>query len=83
MNVEIKNRNYEPGAIKPLLDYIVSADSAQKWEYFGLLVEIDPTFDFKGNDALIRWTDVQEGFQDKLIVQSLDEFQSIFLEVNA
>jgi len=83
MKIEIKNSKSKPSAIKPLFDYFLSLDETPQWEYYGLRVEIDPTIDFKGNDALIRWTNLNEGFNDKLIVNSLDEFKSQFTLVNA
>jgi hypothetical protein len=83
MKVEIKNSNYNPTLIKPLYEYFHSLEEIPKWEYNGLIVELDPTIDFKGNDALIRWMDIQEGFNDKVIVNSLEEFQSNFCLLNA
>jgi heat shock protein HspQ len=78
MKVQIKNEKHQPKAIKSLFNYFQSINHYQVWEYNGLIVELDPTFDFKGNDALIRWRDIQEGFNDKLIVNSLEEFQLNF-----
>lgn len=83
MKIEIKNSNFQPRQIKPLLTYLQSIDDLSTWEHSGLTVEIDPTIDFKGDDALIRWTDTQEGFNDKVIVHSLEEFNSIFQLVYA
>ncbi len=83
MKVEIKNENHEPKNIKPLIEYFQSLTHLPVFEYKGLEVEVDPTIDFKANDALIRWTDINEGFNDKLIVNSLAEFKSYFKLVNA
>ena len=83
MKVKIKNSSFEPSTIKSLFDYFQSLNDTTNWEFNGLVVEIDPTFDFLGNDALIRWTDVNEGFNDKIIVKSLKEFQSYFHLINA
>jgi hypothetical protein len=47
------------------------------------MVEVDPTIDCKANNALIRWTDINEGFNDKIIINSLAEFKSYFKLVNA
>lgn len=78
MKVEIKNSNIQPSTIKSLYDYFLSSTDTATWEYNGLTVELDPTIDFKNNDALIRWTDTNEGFNDKLIVGSLNEFLTHF-----
>jgi len=54
----------------------------QLWEYMGLKVEIDPTIDFNSENILVRWLDIEEGFNDKIIVNSLNEFNAIFKPVN-
>lgn len=82
MKVELKNKDYKPKEIKLLSDFLISLDENPLWNYEGLKVEIDPTIDFKGNDALIRWRDINEGFNDKLIVNSFEEFQSSFKLIN-
>ena len=83
MKVEIKNSDFEPASIHSLLEYFESLCETPIWEYNGLKVELDPTIDFKGNDALIRWTDIDEGFNDKIIVDSLEEFLSKFRLLSA
>jgi hypothetical protein len=83
MKVRIKNPVFTPKEIPPLFKFLSSFCANPIWEHYGLRVEIDPTIDFKGNDALIRWTDIDEGFNDKLIVNSLEEFQSNFRLINA
>lgn len=83
MRVDIKNPNYIPTKIKPLYHYFSSLKPMNSWEYEGMVVELDPSIDFKGNDALIRWTDIYEGFNDKIIVNSLEEFNSYFKQINA
>lgn len=83
MKVEIKNSNLEPASIRSLIEYFESLSDTPIWEYNGLKVELDPTIDCKENNALIRWTDVEEGFNDKFIVSSLIEFQSNFRLLNA
>ena len=54
MKIEIKNGNQKPISIKPLLEYLESINPISIWQHKGMTVEIDPTLDFKGNDALIR-----------------------------
>ena len=83
MNVELKNLNHKPNAINSLIEYLQSLTQIPIWEFNGLIVELDPTIDCKGNDALIRWTDINEGFNDKLIINSLAEFKFYFKLVNA
>ena len=83
MKVQIKNSSYSPKEIKPLFNFLESISHASLWDFNGLSVEIDPCFDFKNNDVLVRWTDIEEGFNDKIIVNSLDEFNSNFKLINA
>ena len=42
----------------------------------GMKVELDPTVDFTNQNLLVRWLDLDEGFNDKIIVYSLKEFQT-------
>lgn len=83
MKVEIKNEDHNPNTIKPLIEYFQSLMQLPVFEFKGLMVEVDPTIDCKANDALIRWTDINEGFNDKLIINSLSEFKAIFKLANA
>jgi hypothetical protein len=83
MKVEIKNENHKPKNINPLIEYFQSLNQLPVFEFEGLMVEVDPTIDCKANNALIRWTDINEGFNDKLIINSLAEFKSYFKLVNA
>lgn len=83
MKIEIKNQFYIPTSIKPLSDFFQSLSETTNFIYCGLIVKIDPTLDYRGNDALIRWHDINEGFCDKLIVTSLEEFNRNFKLFNA
>lgn len=83
MKIELKNSGHKPKAIKPLIEYFQSLSQIPVWEYKELKVELDPTIDCKGNNALIRWIDINEGFNDKLIVTSLEEFQHKFRMLDA
>ena len=86
MKVEIKNLTHKPDKIKSLYDYFLFINwflnSKSKWLYNGLIVELDPTFDFKSDNVLIRWTDINEGFNDKLILSSLEDFLLKFKLIN-
>jgi hypothetical protein len=82
MKVEIKNPDVKPVSIDSLLEYFESFGGNPIWEHNGLKVELDPTIDFKGNNALIRWTDIDEGFNDKVLVNSLEDFQAKFRLIN-
>jgi hypothetical protein len=64
--------------INSLVDLLLSIDGSQKYEYMGMIVEIDPSVDFNNHNVLIRWTDTVEGFNDKIIVKSKSEFLKLF-----
>ena len=53
------------------------------WDFKGLQVEIDPTIDYSDNNVLIRWKDINEGFNDKIIYYNLAEFKKDFQLINA
>lgn len=53
------------------------------WEYYGMKVEINPTIDFENNNILIRWYNVDEGFNDKIIYYNLADFKKEFTLINA
>ena len=68
--------------IQSLIAFIEDISDLQKWFYMGLTVEIDPTVDYNDENILIRWTSINEDFNDKIIVYSLLEFQSLFKPIN-
>ena len=59
----------------------ISSKNQSGWEHFGMDVELDPTVDFKNENIKIRWTDINEGFCDKVIVKSKEEFLSMFKRI--
>ncbi len=83
MKVDYKGIKQNDINILSLATYLEEANDNQKWEYMGLTVEIDPTIDFSSNNVLIRWTDIDEGFNDKALYYSLHDFQKDFKLLNA
>ncbi len=81
MNFDYKGTQRNKTNIDSLIALFENTNSLQKWIYMGLEVEIDPTIDYNNEDALIRWTSIDEDFNDKIIVSSLLEFQSLFKPV--
>lgn len=68
--------------IETLISLLKNIADQQLWEYMGLKVEIDPTIDYEDENILVRWLDVEEGFNDKIIVNSLHEFNNFFKPIN-
>ena len=81
MKVDYKNKVVFDAKIVSLVNYLQKADSSSLWNYMGMKVEIDPTADFIDNNVLVRWSDVVEGFNDKVIINSLEEFQQQFQKI--
>lgn len=74
MLVEIKNKYPEKGTIVSLYNYLSSINPSSLFDFMGLRVEIDPIIDFQSQNVLVRWTDIDEGFNDKVIVESFEDF---------
>lgn len=81
MKLDFKGTERNTTKIQSLIDLLQSSNT-QLWEYMGLKVEIDPTIDFDNENVLVRWVDIDEGFNDKIIVYSLYEFQNLFKPLN-
>ncbi|OIP01485.1 MAG: hypothetical protein AUJ98_04350 [Bacteroidetes bacterium CG2_30_33_31] len=78
MKIDAHGTNQKGGKINLLLSYLKKFNDIQKWNYMGLAVEIDCTVDYKNQNLLVRWIDYTEGFNDRLIVYSLLEYNSLF-----
>lgn len=78
MKLDFKNSEIASSPILPLVNYLTSINDEQLWNYLGMKVELDPTIDYKDSNVLVRWTDIEEGFNDKLILNSLDVFNKHF-----
>jgi hypothetical protein len=82
MKFDYKGNKQKSTKIQSFIAFIDEVSDLQKWSYMGLEVEIDPIIDFNDENILIRWTSIDEGFNDKIIVYSLLEFQSLFKPIN-
>lgn len=77
MKIEYKGVPNKIGEINELVNYIENTKN-NVWKYMGMFVEIDPTVDFTNQNLLVRWVDINEGFNDKIIVNSLKDFNAKF-----
>lgn len=82
MKLDFKGTKRANSNIQNLIDLLQKSKNSQLWEYMGLKVEIDPTIDYNSENLLVRWLDIEEEFNDKIIVYSLNEFQSLFKAIN-
>lgn len=78
MKLDTRGTKRSRGSIDTLAKYLENINDLQLWDYMGLTVEIDPTVDYDAQNVLVRWTDIHEGFNDRLIVYSLKEFEEHF-----
>lgn len=83
MRYDFKGKKNSRRRIKSFVDFLDFAKDNSLWLYNGLKVEIDPTVDFNNENVLIRWVDINEGFNDKLIYTTLTEFKKDFILINA
>lgn len=59
------------------VDYIASLPH-DGWQYMGMSVELDPTVDYKNETIKVRWTELNERFNDKIIIRTKEEFLEHF-----
>lgn len=83
MKYDYKGEKHINAPIQDLVFLLEKVDNKSIWLHNGLKVEIDPTVDFVDNNVLVRWCDVDEGFNDKVIYTSLKSFQKDFTLLNA
>lgn len=82
MNFDSKGYPQKKPRINTLIAYLIKVNDNQIWEFMGLKVEIDPTVDYMDENILVRWKDIEEGFNDKIIVNSLKEFNCHFKPID-
>ena len=66
--------------ILPLVNFIEKEEHIN-WEYCGMSVELAPTVDWNNENVMIRWLDLKEGFNDKIIITSIEEFNNNFIKI--
>jgi hypothetical protein len=82
MKLEYKGKKAKSTKIDDLVNLLEKVNDTQLWLHMGFKVEIDPTVDYNNENILIRWIDIFEGFNDKIIVHSLGEFSHNFKPSN-
>lgn len=83
MQVDSKNKVNKKSSIYQLYQFLLSVKDGSIFSYNGLKVEIDSTFDFVDNNVLVRWVNIKEGFNDKVLLANVTEFQTNFSLINA
>ncbi len=72
-------RNDNP-LFNEFVDFIEN-ESHENWRYQGMNVELDPTVDFNNENIKIRWFELNEGFNDKVILKTKKEFLNTFTKI--
>lgn len=83
MKFDFKGSRTEENKIAEFIEFLTLLNDKNRWIHNGLIVEIDPTVDYRNNNILIRWKDIFEGFNDRLIYTNLVDFKKDFKLVNA
>lgn len=83
MKFDFKGTQTKNFLLNDFVEMLDSISDNSLWNYKGLQVEIDPTLDYSDNNVLIRWKDINEGFNDKIIYYNLAEFKKDFQLINA
>ena len=83
MKFDFKGIMNSNNALQDFVHLLEMIDNKSIWHYKGLTVEIDPTVDFNYGNVLVRWTDIYEGFNDRILYKSLNDFKKDFTLVNA
>jgi hypothetical protein len=78
MKFDYKGNVDKSTSINDFVTVLINVSDYKLWQYMGLTVEIDTTVDFVNENVLVRWFDINEGFNDKIIVNSLIEFNNNF-----
>gem|GEM_PF-1265420 len=82
MKLDFKNSEIASSPIVSLVNYLSGIKDGQSWNYLGMEVEIDPTKDYKYSNFLVRCIGIKEGFNDKLIINSLAVFNKYFKPIS-
>lgn len=77
MTFDFFGERKEGSQFNEFVDFI-SQQEPTGWEFAGMEVELDPTVDFNNENIKIRWIDLDEGFNDKFILNDKKEFLNLF-----
>jgi hypothetical protein len=83
MRFDYKGVQTNDSAVSSFARFLSKVPDNQLWNYTGMTVEIDPTVDFDSGNVLVRWVDLEEGFNDRHIYTSTEAFLTDFQPTNA
>ena len=79
MTFDVRGKKTESSnpIFKEFVDFIKTQDF-NGWQYMGMDVELDPTVCSADESVLVRWTDFENGFNDRLILKTKEQFLQNF-----
>lgn len=79
MTFDVRGKKTESSnpIFKEFVDFIKTQDF-NGWQYMGMDVELDPTVCFADESVLVRWTDFENDFNDRLILKTKEQFLQNF-----
>ena len=79
MTFDVRGKKTESSnpIFKEFVDFIKTQDF-NGWQYMGMDVELDPTVCFADESVLVRWTAFENGFNDRLILKTKEQFLQNF-----
>ena len=83
MEFDFKGIKSSENRISDFIQYLEKVKDNAVWNYKGLKVKIDPTVDYNCNNVLVRWKDIDEDFNDRIIYYNLVAFKKEFRLLNA
>ena len=83
MKFDFKGAKKSESKISDFIHYLEIVKDNAVWNYKGLKVKIDPTVDCSCNNVLVRWKDIEEDFNDRIIYYNLEAFKKDFHLLNA
>lgn len=81
MKLQYKGEKKEQIHLMEFDNYFKKLSENATFEYLGMTVEITPYLSFTSENVLIYWEDTEEGFNDKIIFNTLSEFLKEFKQI--
>lgn len=78
MTIQYKGVRENSSILNEFENYLELLPNNIRFEYLGMEVEIVPYLSFTSKDVLIFWQELEEGFNDKIIFNTLEEFLNEF-----
>lgn len=78
MTIQYKGVRENNSILNEFENYLKLLPNNTRFEYLGMEVEIVPYLSFTSKDVLFFWQELEEGFNDKIIFNTLEKFLNEF-----